>query len=52
MTGYTAAEWPATWRSMQRPAHNVKLVTHFDTETFVERFVTRMENLARSIPHI
>jgi purine nucleosidase len=50
MTGYAATEWPATWRSMQRPPHNVRLVTHFDSETFIERFVQRMEVLARSIP--
>ena len=50
MTGYAAAEWPATWRSMQRPVHNVKLVTHFDSETFIERFVSRMEALARLFP--
>jgi hypothetical protein len=35
---------------MQRPPHNVRLVTHFDSETFIERFVQRMEVLARSIP--
>lgn len=50
MTGYTATQWPATWRSLHRPPHNVKLVTRFDTETFIERFVSRMETLARSIP--
>jgi purine nucleosidase len=50
MTGYAATEWPATWRSMQRPKHNVRLVTHFDSEAFIERFVQRMEALARTIP--
>lgn len=47
MTGFAVEQWPPTWRPLTRPAANVQLVTAFDTERFIELFLTRMEALAQ-----
>lgn len=51
ITGFDSTHWPATWRSMHRPAANVQLVTAFDTPRFIELFVSRMERLAQQITY-
>jgi purine nucleosidase len=39
------------WHSMHRPTPNVQLVTQFDQEQFITRFVERMRQLATQLPH-
>lgn len=46
VTGFASQSFPPTWRPRTRPKPNVRLVTHFDTERFIELFVSRMEALA------
>lgn len=41
----------ARWQSMYRPQPNVRLVTAFNHELFIERFVARMMQLARQVGH-
>lgn len=48
ITGYNRAT--GRWQSMHRPTANVRLVTEFDHEQFIERFVARMVHLARQVP--
>lgn len=38
------------WQSMHRPAPNARLVTAFDHEAFITRFVERMRMLAMRVP--
>ncbi len=38
------------WQNVYRPAPNVRLVTGFDHERFIARFVERMMLLARQVP--
>jgi purine nucleosidase len=38
------------WQSMHRPTPNVRLVTQFDSEQFIARFVDRMMRLATHVP--
>lgn len=38
------------WQSMHRPTPNVRLVTQFDHEQFIARFVNRMLHLATQVP--
>lgn len=46
VTGFASQSFPPTWRARTRPRPNVQLVTEFDTERFIELFVSRMEALA------
>lgn len=48
MTGFNRQY--GRWQSMHRPNPNVRLVTQFDQEQFIARFVERMLQLARQIP--
>jgi purine nucleosidase len=50
ISGFDARSWPAQWRRAFRPKPNVRLITKFDNERFLELFVTRMEALARIRP--
>lgn len=48
MTGFDRQR--GRWQSMHRPTPNVRLVTHFDQEQFIARFVERMRQLATQLP--
>jgi len=48
MTGFDRQR--GRWQSMHRPTPNVRLVTHFDQEQFIVRFVERMRQLATQLP--
>lgn len=50
MTGFNQQN--GRWQSMHRPTPNVRLVTGFDTERFIARFVERMIHLARQVPYV
>lgn len=50
MLGFDVGRWPMGWSRMHRPSPNVKLVTAFDTDAFVNLFVERAEALARTRP--
>lgn len=48
--GFDAAAAPAQWRRVFRPKPNVRAVTGFDDQAFLELFVERMERLAHTLP--
>jgi purine nucleosidase len=50
ISGFDSRSWPAQWRRAFRPRPNIKLVTGFDNERFLDMFVSRMETLARRRP--